>query len=734
MSFPFYKQLDAMDCGPSALRAIAKFYGKSYTLQYLRTHSHITREGVSMLGISDAAEAIGFRTKGVKLTWEQLRDEAPLPCVVHWNQNHFIVVYKIQKGRRNSQETVYVSDPAHGLLKYKRDDFLKSWYSTKEGEEKVGTVLLLEPTPDFYRETQGEEKKFTFAFLLQYLRPYKKFILQLILAMLVGSLISLIFPFITQSVVDVGINNSNLNFIIMALVAQVVLTFGQMANELIRSWLMLHVTTRLSINIVSDFLTKLMRLPIAFFDIKMVGDIMQRIGDNSRIQSFLTGSLLNIVFSLFTFVLYAVIMATYHPTILIIFLFGSALYALWVVVFLKRRRDLDYKRFQQASGNQSTLVQLVNGMQEIKLNNCEKQKRWEWEGIQAKLYKISIKALALGQTQQVGGAFIDQTKNVFISFLAAKAVVDGNMTLGMMMAMQYILGQLNAPISQFIGFIQAAQDAKISMERLGEIHNMEDEEPEDKELIREIPANSDLVLNNVVFQYEGPHSEKVLDQVSLTIKADRVTAIVGASGSGKTTLLKLLLGFYKPVKGTISMNGLTLDRYSPSSWRRSCGVVMQEGYIFSDSIEGNIAVSDDKPDKEHLKEASRMANIDDFIESLPLRYNTKIGADGHGLSSGQKQRLLIARAIYKDPEYIFLDEATNALDATNEKTIMDNMKQFYKGRTVVVVAHRLSTVRNADNIIVLNQGKIAEQGTHNELIALKGDYFNLVKDQLELGQ
>lgn len=738
MKFPIYRQLDAMDCGPTCLRMIAKFYGKNYSLQTLRTKCHITREGVSMLGISDAAELIGFRTEGVKLTWEQLRDNIPFPFIVHWKQRHFVVVYNIKKNRRSTLKDdywVYVADPAGGLLKYKKEDFLKCWYSTREDNLTVGTALIIEPSPRFYEEKDDSNKKsiMRLGYAIHYLRPYTKFIIQFFLAMLTGSMISLIFPFLTQGVVDYGINNSDLNFIIVILIAQVALTLGQTANGLIQSWLSLHVTTRISIAFISDFLAKLMRLPISFFDVKMVGDIMQRIGDNSRIQSFLMGTLLNIIFSCFTFVVYGAIMTTYNLTILGIFLLGSALYAGWVVVFLKKRKELDYKRFQQGADNQSSLVQLINGMQEIKLNSCEKQKRWEWERIQAKMFRISIKSMALGQTQQVGGLFIDQTKNVLVSFIAAKAVVEGDMTLGMMMAMQYILGQLNGPISQFIGFIQAAQDAKISAERLNEIHDMEDEEPEDKEKIREIPSNADLELKNVVFQYEGPHSAKVLDDISLKIPADKVTAIVGVSGSGKTTLLKLLLGFYKPVSGNISLNNVSLDRYSDSCWRRSCGVVMQEGFIFSDTLENNIGVIDETPDYDRVEHAVKVANVEDFVEGLPLRYNTKIGVDGHGLSTGQKQRLFIARAVYKNPKYIFFDEATNSLDANNEKVIMDNMKNFFEGRTVVVVAHRLSTVKNADAIVVLHKGKIVEQGTHSELIARKGAYYDLVKDQLELG-
>ena len=730
--FPHYKQLDSMDCGPTCLRMIARYYGKSYSLQYLRTRSYITRAGVSMLGISEAAENIGFRTKGYRLTWEELRDEVPFPCIVHWKQRHFVVVYDIKKKRNG--ELVYVADPAIGLLKYTKEEFLKCWLSSTHEGERIGTALLLETTPEFYQ--LGEEdiqKKLTFRYLLGYLRPYQKYLVQLALAMITGSVISMIFPFLTQAIVDYGINNNDLNFIVMVLVAQVVLSVGTMANDMIRSWIMLHVTTRISISLISDFLIKLMKLPVSFFDVKLIGDILQRIGDHSRIQSFLTGSLINILFAAFTLVIYSFIMASYHLGILGIFFVGSVLYVGWVLIFLRRRRELDYKRFQQASANQSNVVQLVTGMQEIKLNACEQQKRWEWERIQARLFKVSVKGLILSQSQQVGATFINQAKNVFISFLSAKAVVTGDMTLGMMMAVQYIIGQLNAPIEQFIGFTQAAQDARISMERLGEIREKDDEERPEDHLIREIPENKGLSIHQVTFQYEGPHSEKVLDRVSLEIPPNKVTAIVGTSGSGKTTLVKLLLGFYKPVEGEILLNDRKLERYSPREWRRHCGVVMQEGFIFSDSIAGNIGVMDEYPDQDKIEQAAHTANIRETIEEMPLRYDTKIGNDGTGLSTGQKQRILIARAVYKDPSFIFLDEATNALDANNERVIMENLDRFFQGRTVVVVAHRLSTVKKADQIIVLEKGKLAEQGTHQELVKKKGAYFHLVKDQLELG-
>ena len=737
MRFPFFKQLDAMDCGPTCLRMIAKYYGRSYSLQEVRSLAYSTREGVSMLGLSDAAENMGFRSRGVRATWEQLRDEVPLPCIIHWNQNHFVVVTGISGKSRlslfsKSKEKgamVHITDPAHGSLEYSKAEFLKCW--SANGNE--GMALLLEPTSEFYNEASEGQSKKRYSYLLNYLRPYRKFIIQLLLGMLTGSFVSMIFPFLTQSIVDYGIGNSDLNFIGMVLVAQLVLTFGQTANEMIRNWIMLHVTTRVSISLISDFLIKLMRLPISFFDSKMIGDIMQRMGDHSRIQTFLTSSLVNIMFATITLVIYTIIMATYHPGILVVFVIGSLLYIGWVLLFLKKRRTLDYKRFQQASANQSNIVQLITGMQEIKLNNCEKQKRWEWERIQAKLYKVNIKGLILNQNQMVGATFINQTKDIIISFMTARAVVTGDMTLGMMMAVQYIIGQLNAPIQMFIGFIQSAQDAKISLERLSEINEKEDEEKPEERKIHEIPSGREIVLKNVTFQYEGPNSPKVLKNIDLEIPANKVTAIVGTSGSGKSTLVKLILGFYKPVKGDLLLGGVSLENYSQQQWRKRCGVVMQEGFIFSDTIAGNIGIGDEIPDSVKVERAVETANIQSFINALPLRYDTRIGSDGHGLSTGQKQRILIARSVYKNPDYIFFDEATNALDARNELVIMDNLNQFFKDRTVIVVAHRLSTVKNADQIVVLEGGEIVEKGTHPELVGKKGIYFNLVKDQLELG-
>ncbi|RXQ95086.1 peptidase domain-containing ABC transporter [Ancylomarina salipaludis] len=730
--FPHFRQLDAMDCGPTCLRMISKFYGKTYSLQSLRDKSYITREGVSMMGIADAAESIGFRSMGVRITFDQLAEQATLPAICHWNQAHFVVVHKIEK--KKNKTIVHVADPASGMLKFTKEEFIKAWASTKVDGDLKGLCLLLEPTPDFYKaKDESGSKKKSIGFLLRYLKPYKKFLFQLFLGMLFGSMLQLIFPFLTQSVVDIGINTQNLSFITLVLVAQLVLFISRISVEFIRSWILLHISTRINISLISDFLIKLMKLPIGFFDIKMIGDLLQRIQDHTRIENFLTSSTLNILFSMVNLLIFGVVLAIYNTTIFLVFLLGSSLYIIWINLFLKKRRELDGKRFAQLSSNQNSLVQLITGMQEIKLNNCEKQKRWEWEQIQAELFQVRTKGLALNQYQVSGSVFFNETKNIVITFLAAQAVVNGSMTLGMMLAVQYILGQLNSPIDNLVQFIHSWQDAKISLERLGEIHEMEDEEVDKDEKLIELPEDKSIHIDKVCFQYEGPHSEMVLNDVDLHVAKGKTTAIVGASGSGKTTLIKLMLGFYPATKGKINLGGVSIQNYSSAMWRQNCGVVMQDGFIFSDTIAKNIAVGDEVIDKKRLLYAVQVACIHDFIDSLPLRYNTKIGANGHGLSQGQKQRILIARAVYKNPEFLFFDEATNALDANNERAIMENLDEFNQGRTVVVVAHRLSTVRNADKIIVLDKGQIVEHGSHNDLTKLKGRYYELVKNQLELG-
>ena len=727
-SFPHFHQLDASDCGPTCLRMIAKHYGYSYSVQYLRERAFITREGVSMLGISDAAEHIGFRTMGVRITLEQLEKEVLLPCILHWNQRHFVVCYKIKMGK------FYIADPAAGRVVFNRMELGGCWFSTSVEGKDTGTALLLEPGPAFgEREESKEQKNRKLSFFFRYLTPYRRELFQLVLGMLTVSILQLIMPFLTQSLVDTGIRDGNLSFITLILIAQLVIFIARLSVDFIRSWILLHVNTRINIALISDFLAKLMRLPLHFFDTKMVGDIMQRIGDHNRIESFMTGASISTLFSFVNFIVFGFVLAYYDLSILGLFLLGNGLYVAWILAFMKYRRELDIKRFAQAAGEQSNLFQLITGMQEIKLNNCETEKRWEWERIQVKLFKISIKGLALGQYQQLGSVFFNQTTNILISFTAARAVVSGEMTLGMMMSLTYIVGQLTAPIEQFIGFARSFQDAKISLERLGEIHQREDEEQTLALKVNALPENRALQIEDVSFSYDGADRDYVLEHINLTIPQHKVTAIVGASGSGKTTLIKLLLGFYEPNKGNIKVGDLSLKNMNPHVWRAHTGCVMQDGFIFSDTIVKNIAVGVEVIDKERLLHAVTVANIRDFIDSLPLGYNTKIGMEGNGVSQGQRQRILIARAVYKNPEFIFLDEATNALDANNEREIMEHLHQFYKGRTVVVVAHRLSTVRDADNIVVLDKGQVVEEGTHEELTARRGVYYKLVKNQLELG-
>ena len=751
-----------MDCGPACLQMILRFYRRDLPVHVIRDKMEVNKQGANMLGISNAAETLGFRTHSVKLDFATLSKDALLPCIVHWNQNHFIVLYRIAK------DVIYIADPAVGLVRLGATDFLSQW----AGHDGEGIALLLEPRPGAYseEEEQSGEKtsRLTLHSLFSYLFPFKRLIVQLLLGLCVASLLQLILPFLTQSVVDIGVNSANIHFIYIVLLAQGALTIGTLSVDFVRSWLLMHISTRVNISILTDFLIKLMSLPVSFFDSKKTGDILQRMNDHQRIESFLTGSSINVLFSMVNLIIFSIVLAVFNLYIFSVFAFASVLYSLWVIIFLKKRRELDYRRFAVASKEQSATIQLVQGMQEIKLNGMEKPMRWAWERLKVKLFRLNISVLVMNQWQQAGASFINEGKNIFITFLSAKAVVEGQITLGTMLAIQYIIGQLNSPIEQMIGFMQNWQNARISLERLNEVHDMEEEEPVSRHLLKELPVGvvvgisgggpgatragvtlSDpagpapqtppilsapaIHFNNVSFTYPGAGNEPILHDINLSIPANKVTAIVGTSGSGKTTLLKLLLKFHIPQKGDIRLGDMSLNNLSHRVWRSHCSSVMQESFIFSDTIANNIAVGADRPDPARLQYAISVANIQEFISGLPLGIHTRIGSEGNGISMGQRQRILIARAVYRNPDFLLLDEATNSLDADNESIIVRNLSSFLKGRTVVIVAHRLSTVRNADQIIVLSKGVIVEKGTHQELVTLKGEYLRLIKNQLELG-
>jgi len=766
MGFPFFKQHDSMDCGPACLHMLANFYGRKIPVQEFRDQAQINKEGVSLLGIAEAAEYVGFNTKAVKTTLQVLTQTGNLPAIIHWNQNHFVILYKVRNNK------FFIADPAVGLMTIKQPDFIKAWHLVDENN-KEGFALFLKPGPEFFKnslqkETTKYQKKITNLFA--YLKPHKKLIVQLMLGLGIGSLFQFALPFLAKNVVDTAISSKDLNILLLILFAQLALFLGRMTVDFIRNWILLHISTRINVSILNNFLEKLLRLPIPFFDSKNTGDILQRMNDHRRIEQFLTGSSLSILFSLTSLIVFSVTLAMMNILVFYIFLIASVLYAAWIIYFLKKRRIWDYKNFNLGSKEQGLTIQLIQGMQEIKLHAAGKPLLAKWRKLQAALFGLRAESLSLNQWQQAGAFFINESKNILITFWAAKSVIDGQMSLGSMLAIQFIIGQLNSPVEQMIGFVQSLQNAKISMARLNEIHSLDDEEQFSdyhstdlsplllshlrggkNQFLENIPFshaiqdqfNNDpritvqnntanaITLQNIGFTYPGAGNNPVLKNIDLSIPLGKTTAIVGMSGSGKTTLLKLLLKFYKPAVGEIRLNNDQLENISHEAWRKQCGVVMQDSFLFSDTIANNIAIGQEKVDYAKLQQAAVIANIDEFINELPLGYNTLIGQEGIGLSKGQQQRLFIARAVYKDPSIIFFDEATNSLDANNEKNILANLSEFFIGKTVIVVAHRLSTVKNADQVVVLKEGTIIESGTHKELIQLKGDYYTLVRNQLD---
>jgi ATP-binding cassette subfamily B protein len=747
--FPLYTQLDQMDCGPTCLRMITKYYGREYSLAELRQRSAMTKDGVSLHSISDVAESLGFRTIAIRIGVSKLVEEAPLPCIVHWNSSHFVVLHRVAQtfwSNGSGRVKFFVADPAGHLLTYSREEFGRGWIGPDASQSDTGICLLIQPTAEFYSRQldNGEVPRRALSTLFSYFRDYKWLIVQLLLGLILTSVIQLIFPFLTQSIIDVGINTRNIGFIYLILAGQVMLTFSRTTVDFLRGWIFLHLSTRVNISIVSDFLVKLVELPMSFFDQKVIGDIIRRIEDHTRIEKFLSVTSLTILFSMLNFLVFAIVLLLYNSAIFSLFVIATGCYVTYVLLFLKKRKEFDHKRFSELAKNQGSLIQIIQGIEEIKINSCERKKRWDWENIQAKLFRVTVSTTRLQQLQDAGGTFINEIKNVFITIMAAQSVIAGEMTLGMMLSVQYIIGQMNAPVVDFINFMRDYQDARISLERISEIHNISSEVEQNDALSiprmeTERQFDAGIKLVNLGFRYHEQFPS-VLDGVNVSIPDGKITAIVGMSGSGKTSLLKLLLKFYNPSIGDILVAGVNLRATPTKQWRRRCGVVMQDGILFSDTVANNIGMADDEVDVARMIEAAKVANIHEFIMTLPQNYNTKIGAEGVSMSQGQKQRVLIARAVYKDPEFLFFDEATSSLDSNNESVIMKNLNDFFfrdtkngTRRTVVIIAHRLSTVKNADQIILLDKGKIAEVGTHTELAGRRGIYYSLIRNQLELG-
>ena len=725
--FRLVRQHDGMQCGVACMAMICRHYDKGLSISWLESLCHASKEGVSLKALHDLSIELGMDSVAGKVSLDNLH-EVPLPCILHWNQNHFVVLYKI-----NDRYThFWIADPGKGKYRCDIKEMKQHWISTESNGVEKGIAMFLEPNGRFGSIREGKPERRSFRFMMGYLRQYRRYLIQIFLGLLLGCLLQVVMPFLTQSIVDIGIRHEDIGFIWLVLLGELMIVIGRTATDFIRRWLLLHISMRINISLVSDFFIKLLKLPMSFFDTKLMGDLLQRIGDHTRVQNFLTGQTLNIIFSFLSFIIFGIVLLVYNRLIFLVFTICSVGYGGWIAMFLSRRKVLDYELFEQQAINQNRTYQFITSMQEIKLQDCERRRRWEWEDTQADLFAVQMKSLKLQQTQEAGGIFINEVKNIIITVLAATAVIDGQMTLGEMLAVQYIIGQLNSPVSQFMQFIYSLQDVRISLERINEIHEGRNEETQENQAT-EFASEKSIAMDNIDFKYDPHALKKTLGGISFDIPEGKVTAIVGASGSGKTTLIKLMLGYYPVMSGSISIAGRNINEYNLKWWRRHCGVVMQDGVIFSESIARNIAVDDNEIDPERLREAARIACIDDYVMSLPLKYDTKIGRDGVGLSQGQKQRILIARAVYRNPDFIFLDEATNALDAKNERAIVENLDGFYRGRTVVVVAHRLSTVRNADRIIVLDGGRVVETGNHDSLIERKGAYYNLVKNQLELG-
>ena len=719
---PLVRQHDSMQCGAACLVSICSYYGMQVPLHRAEELCGGSRRGVSLYGLSEAATSLGFRTQAGKFDMNLLK-RLILPCILHWDSNHFVILYKVAKGKFS------IADPGKGYITYTEDEFRQHWLTINSGGFERGVALMLSPDTTLISKDPSIKHHHSLSRLFRHFSKYRYNLTQVLVILILSCIFQLIMPFLAQSIVDVGISKREINIIWLILVGEFTIITAQTVTDFCRRWLLMHISMRVNLSLVSDFLAKLLRMPMRFFDVKLVGDILQRIGDHSRVQSFLTGQTLNFLFSIVSILIFGVILFVFDHWIFLIFLIWSIIVCGWISIFLHRRKILDYEVFDRQGLNQDITFEFISNLQEIKLQDCSQRKRWEWEDSQASLFHTRMKAMKLQQTQEGGSIFINELKNIVITVISAQAVINGNISLGAMLAIQYIIGQLNSPVESLMSFIYSLQDVKISLDRINEIHDIEDEERKDTK-----PINpDDIYIKDVDFKYDNNSRNKALDNVNIKIHHGKINAIVGASGSGKTTLVKLLLAYYKPTAGEIKIGDTDLQEISVKEWRKRCGVVVQDGVIFSDTIARNIASADGDIDIDRLIYAAETANILDFILSLPMKFDTFIGRRGVGLSQGQKQRILIARAVYRNPEYIFFDEATNSLDTRNEREIVDKLRSFYSGKTVVIVAHRLSTVKEADNIIVLDHGTVVEQGSHNELVAKTGTYYQLIRNQLELG-
>ncbi|MEE1298103.1 MAG: peptidase domain-containing ABC transporter [Muribaculaceae bacterium] len=717
-----FRQLEHSDCGITCIRIIAYFYGVDIPLKFLRSICDISRVGISIRDILSATKKIGFEANAVKVSAEDIL-KMPLPAILYWENKHYIVLYKIKNNK------FYIADPGRGKLILDNEEFLNSWLYGNS----MGLAIVLAPKEEFYNIDFGikdSSESGLFKLAKKSISKHLKRFIAVIVLSIVVMLADMITPLIFQSTIDEGIEGKDINLVWVLCLSQFLIFIGYSLSDNVINIILTKTGLKVSIDMMNEYLSKLISFPISFFDRKVNSDFIQKIEDQNRIKNFLIDFPSSAFLTGINIVVFSAMLIYYNYIIFLILLAATFLGFLWTKTFLQKRENIDYSYFYYSSNNRNNIYELINGMQEIKINNAHNIRIAKWKETQLKINELSFKTVLLKMLVNGGNSVLSRIKDIIITGACATLVIKGNMSVGEMMTISYITGRLSSPFSYILNSLNTMQDATMSYERIDEIIN---KPLDNKSKYKEHDNIQSIIFSNVSFKYPGSYSPYVLKDINITIPQGKVTAIVGCSGSGKSTLLKLMLGFYIPQKGDIYAGKYNMSDIDTDNWISRCGVVMQNGFIFSGTILENIALSDSKPDINRVKYVTNLACINEFIDTLPMGYHTKIGVTGVELSGGQKQRILIARAVYKNPSFIFLDEATNALDAKNERVIVENLNEFYKGRTVVIVAHRLSTVKNADNIIVLEGGRVAETGNHESLIAQRGAYFNLVRNQLELG-